>query len=366
MKTYPRDTAWDKQDQRQGAAMVIVLCLAGVMLLAATSIMMITGSMARKATKIGHGVEALSIAEAGVADVLEQMGTNYSAMMDTVYTSSFAGGVYVVSTKTDIATGNVTIWSEGTVGDQDRTTVVELLGDANVLNYGALGAGDAMLAEGDITLETAAMDINGSVHANQNVLHTRGNTQIDGPVSACGIIQLPSPTTGFAHTPSADELVVPDFQPFDEWKDAAIAGGIYYSSSVSLRRTDLRPANGVVYVDGDVSLANRSSIVGTLVASGTITINNRLTHSAFNTNWPAMLAGMDVNINNRNSYYGAIFAGNDISSYNRRNVEGALVALNNIYVQNGLVINPLTQTPYWSPNQSNAPPPEVNVGGWLR
>ncbi|MBL7076668.1 MAG: hypothetical protein ISS31_04275 [Kiritimatiellae bacterium] len=346
-----------------GSAMVIVMCLAGVMLVATFSIVMITGSMARKANKISQGVQALAIAEAGVADVLAQMSTNYVGMMDTVYTASFGGGSFVVSTKTDMASGNITIWSDGEIAGEDRTTVVELLGDLNVLRQKALGAGDAILAEGDVTLETSALTVNGSVHANRNVLHSIGNTTINGDVSACGVVQV-SVTGGHQQLPNSDPIWVPDFQPYDEWKTEAISGGIYYPGTVQLKGS-ISPGNGIVFVDGDVTIKNNTKLNGTLVASGSITINNRLVHTPANTNWPALLAGMNINLHNRNSYYGVIFAGHDIVSRNRRYINGALVAMNNVYVDNSTTIDPLTKSPDWSPNASNTPP-EVDVGGWLR
>ena len=350
---------------KNGAALVVVLCLAGIMLIASFSLVMVSGSMARKSSRIYKGVQALAIAEAGVADVLERMETNYIALVDTVHTQSFAGGDYVVKTKSDMATGNVTIWSDGRIDDEDRMTVVELLGDIASLYGKFLGAGDAILAERDVTLDTAALQINGSVHANQNVLHTRGNTKVNGDVSACGVVEV-NVTPGHTKTPGAGRIVIPDFQPFDAWKDLAQLGGIYYPSSVVLKGVTLTPGNGVVYVDGDIEIAKKPSVLlGTLVAAGTITINNRFDQTAFNTNWPALLAGMNVELLNRNTYQGVIFAGNNIRIRNNRDITGALVSLNNITMDNRGVVNPLTQSPSFTPEDTNSVP-EVIVGGWLR
>lgn len=352
------------RSRQNGSAMVIVMCLAGLMLVATLSIAMISGSMARKANKIYHGVQALAIAEAGVADMMERMSTNYVDWMDASLEADFGDGHYAVTSKTDMATGNVAISSQGQSMGELRTTVVELLGDLNVLRQRALGSGDAILAEGDVTLNTGALNINGSVHANRNVLHSEGNTKVNGNVSACGVVEV-GVASGYQTLPNSERMLVPDFQPFDEWKAAAIAGGIYYPSSVTLNGANITPGNGIVYVDGDVEIANRSGLTGTLVASGSITINNQFYQTPFNTNWPALLAGMNVGLHNRNNYYGVIFAGNDIISRNRRYIEGALVALNNIDVDNATTLNPLTQSPAWSPNSSSTPP-DVVVGGWLR
>ena len=351
--------------RRQGSAMVVVVCLAGLTLLVTFSMTMMAGSMARKSKMIHKGVQALSIAEAGVADVIQKMSTNYYPWSDAAITSDFAGGTYVVSTRTDFATAHVTIWSEGTIDGTRRETVVELLGDLYALYDQSLSPGAGLLSHGNITVETAAVKINGKIHTNGDLLHTRGNTKINGDISASGIVQL-DVTSGHTTTDGVKPMVVPDFQPFDVWRDMAIANGIYYKKNTKLANVHLNPPNGIVYVEGDVEVVNQSWLVGTLVAAGSITINNRFYQTPFNTDWPALLAGMNVSLNNRNSYEGVIFAGNNIVSRNNRYIHGALLALNMIYVEDGCTIDPIEQPPAWSPIDTNNLPPIVTVGGWLR
>jgi len=150
----------------------------------------------------------------------------------------------------------------------------------------------------------------------------------------------------------------------DPWIDLAKNGGLYYDKSQVWCKEDLNPGNGVIYVNGDVVIANRSSLHGTLVASGSIIINNRFTQTAYNPEWPALVAGVNVSLNNRNNYTGAIFAGNDIISLNKKIINGQLIALNNIYIANGAEIPAPTSAPSWDP--SGVSDPEIIVGGWLQ
>jgi hypothetical protein len=76
------------------------------------------------------------------------------------------------------------------------------------------------------------------------------------------------------------------------------------------------------------------------------------------------MAGIDVNLHNRNTYVGAIFAGNDIITRNNKDIDGQLIALNNIYLENKAQIPEPTTAPVWNP--SGVDDPEVVVGGWLQ
>jgi hypothetical protein len=184
-----------------------------------------------------------------------------------------------------------------------------------------------------------------------------------GDLSANGVIQI-SAMPGFISVPGHPKLDIPSYLPLDPWMAKAKNGGLYYDCSQDFAKVSLSPGNGVIYVNGDVTLGNRSSINGTLVASGSITINNRLTQTQFTANWPALLAGVDINLNNRNHFTGAIFAGNNITSRNNKTIDGPLIALNNIYVENRAELPAPAAPPAWTPDK--IADPEVIVGGWLQ
>jgi hypothetical protein len=262
--------------------------------------------------------------------------------------------------------GAIVIESTGTAGIIQQTTVLEILGDADN-SYRTLLLGDfAIVCGGDATIDTGAVTIAGNVHANGNILHTHGNTRIDGNLTAVGIVNIPA-QAGYTVLDGVALVDLPNFLPFDTWYHMATNDGTYYGSSQvfdNQNRID-QPANGVVYVDGDVEIANKSSIVGTLVATGSITVNNHFDHTAYSNSWPAMMAGVNIELFNHNDYEGIIFAGNNISTRNNKDIKGILIALNNINVENHCVIVPPSVLCDWNPGGEQEDIPVV-VGGWVR
>ncbi len=353
----------DDRSQQRGSALLIVLGLIFLMGLSTAIMAAMTGQSSYRVMKTLRSSSSLAIAEAGIADVIDIMNTNFSAGVGISYSEDFGGGSYSVKTSTDAASGNIVISSVGTFMGETRTTCLELLGDQYAM-WSALASECAIIADGDVTLETAAPEIEGRVHANGDILHSRGNIQIEGDLTANGIIQI-TPTDGFQATPGHQKISVPSYLPFDAWRNMAQSGGLYFDGNQEWNKVTLTPGNGVVYVNGDVEINNQSSLNGTLVASGSITINNRLTQTQFTETWPSLLAGVDINLFNRNRYTGAIFAGNNIVTRNNKVINGQLIALNNVYLENRAEIPKQTDSPAWDPNGA-VPDPEIVVGGWLK
>jgi hypothetical protein len=352
----------DRLRSRAGSALITVLGLLLLMVLATATVTVMTGQSAFRSRKVLRASRALSIAEAGIADILDRMHTNYAGGINIAYGSDYDEGRFDVTTKRDGTTGRILISSVGTFREEKRTTRLELIGDTRLM-WDALLLECAIIAGGDATLETAAPIINGRVHANGSILHKSGNLQVNGDLTACGVVQLPA-KTGYRAVPGHPPIVVPNFLPFDSWKQKAIDGGLYYNGSQVWNKVNLAPSNGVVYVEGDVEINNQSSLVGTLVVSGSISINNKFDQTQTTPRWPSLLAGVDVNLNNRNRYTGAVFAGNNIVTRNNKVINGQLIALNNIYLENRGEIPAQTTSPLFDP--SGAPPtPEIVVGGWL-
>ncbi len=347
---------------RSGSALITVMGLILLMLLTTATVTLMTGQSAFRSRKTLRASRALAIAEAGIADVIDRMHTNYAAAIGIQYGNDYAGGHFDVTTSLDAASGNILISSVGRFDEETRTTRLELLGDRYAM-WDALLGECAIVAGGDITLETAAPDITGRVHANRNILHSQGNIRVNGNLTAGGVVQI-APQPGYVAVPGHAPVVIPNFLPFDAWRQRAIEGGLYYNGTQKWNKIDLRPGNGIVYVEGDVEVNNQSSMVGTLVASGSITINNRFDQTPFAARWPSLLAGVDVKLLNRNRYTGAIFAGNNIETRNNKVINGQLIALNNVSVENAAEIPFQTTAPVYSPD--GRPAPDIVVGGWLR
>lgn len=366
MNSQINQTPGEPSDQA-GSAFVIVIMLTGILMIAGASLTYLTGNAGFKARKLLNGVRALAVAEAGVSDMISKMSTNYTYWANNRSNSaSFGGGTFSVTTKYNTNNAHVLISSTGIVDNDRRTTVLELLGNRYDLYDSTLGIDGAIVAGGNVTLDTGALTINGRVHANGSILREASATpKVNGNITACGTIAF-SPEAGYSASAGVMPIEIPTFLPFDQWKTLAINGGIYYSNSVSFGGIDLLPSNGVVYVEGDVLVCNRSSLKGTLVATGTIEINNRFEQTSFNTNWPCMLAGWDLIEVNQNDYYGVMFAGHDVRVDNRRNIRGSIIALNNVKMENGTTLTPLTFNPAWTPMDTNQQPPSIIYGGWLQ
>ena len=363
MQNQPIAGSRDNRSRQRGSAILIVIGLIFLMGLITAMMAAVTGQASYRVKKTLSLSSSLAIAEAGVADVIDIMNTNYMAGVGIAYSEDFGGGSYTVKTAMDALSGNILITSTGIFNGETRTTCLELLGDKFAI-WSALAAECAIIADGDVTLETAAPEIEGRVHANGNILHSSGNIKVLGDLTANGIVQITA-QPGFQSIPSHPRVSVPTYLPFDAWRDLAQSGGEYYEGNQTWNKVTLAPGNGVVYVNGDVEINNQSTMTGTLVASGSITINNRFNQTSFNATWPSLLAGVDVNLFNRNRYTGAVFAGNNITTRNNKVINGQLIALNNIYVENKAEIPRQYTSPAWDPNNA-VPDPEIVVGGWLK
>jgi hypothetical protein len=314
------------------------------------------------------GARALAIAEAGIADQLMKMSTNGGSAYEywasgVSNVGSFDGGTYTVVVSTPAGQINHIVTSVGSVQGESRTTVMELLREGTLEG--------AVIAKGHVYLDTSAMTINGDVYAGGNVYNSQGNPNVNGDINAAGgTIQVDGTGTENPNAAPIDEqdvydcvsseLPYPIEAGFVAYSNAAAAGGLYYTASKTWSGETISPGNGIVYVHGDATISGSSTLNGILVAAGSITIDNRfLGQTGYNTNWTvSLIAGYNVDCDNRNNFGGMIFAGNDITMSNNRDIGGKMVAMNNVYIKNRGVITPILNT--------NSPCPQVVIGGWLR
>lgn len=352
-------------DPREGSVLMIVVCMIGVLAMSGVTMTWMTGNTAKTARTMQSTARALSIAEAGVADMLTKLSTNYYYWQTKAFATNYDGGYFSVSNLL-YANGHILISSSGTYGDETRVTTLELLGDQYSAWRALMGSYGGIIAGGDVFLRTAALTVNGGVRCNKSITHANGTPTINGDLAAVGTISYTA-LPGFSAVPNAPAIVVPNYLPFDPWLKLATNGGLYYGGNMNFIGANLNPSNGVVYVNGNVTFSTKpSSIRGTLVATGSITVDNRLAQTPYNTAWPSLLAGTDINENNLNSYVGVMFAGNNINIINRRDIRGCLIALNNVTVENGTTISPPIAPPAFDPTNTNNPPPDILIGGWLK
>lgn len=210
---------------RRGSALMVVMCISAALLLASMVMAYITNQAMARAQRLNTGAQALAIAEAGIADMVSLLSTNYNMWRDATNTADFGGGSFTVVSRTQ-TNGNVLITSSGTMGGVTRTTIMELLGTLQDINDSLFSLDGVILSGGDVRFSSAAFTINGNVHANGNVLSANGAQNGDftnnAVITAVGSVGTLDATL----QPNSPERVLPTFD-FDSYRQMATNGGLY-------------------------------------------------------------------------------------------------------------------------------------------
>jgi len=348
---------------KKGSTLVIVMLMSFILGVVMTSMVFMTSNLARFNRRIYDRVAAAAISEAGIAETLSQMGQHGMYNVTNPVYAKFANGDFLVY-QTLYTNGHILLRSKGSYRTAQITTALEVLGDLWSLYDKILGVDGTIISGGNIVLDSSAINIKGTIHANGNIINLQGNPNIDGSITSSGKILGDINCTG-SQQDNVMPVTVPTYKPFTAWENLAKTNGIYYPNGLILNGSDLYPSNGIIYVNGNVVIQNNSSVHGTIIASGTITIENNFKQTSFNTNWPALLAGVDINLYNRNDLYGVFFACGNITSVNKKNITGCLIAGGNVSIKNNFDMEPLYHDVQWSPLDTNQNPSIPIVGGWL-
>lgn len=363
MKTLFSHIASRKKMRDQGGfALVIAMGILTVLLLACLSMATITNQSLFKVRRIAKDAKAVSIAEAGVADMIVKLHSNYLYWQNNTNSAGFANGTYSVVTEKK-ANGNVLITSTGTFGFNTRTTVMELLGTSGNTNNQRFDLNGVILAGGNVSFESAAFKMYGNVHANQNVTEASGgkNGTIDGTVSAVGTIGDLDGTL----VPGSPTRVLPTFN-FDSYRSLALTGGVYFATNKSWSGATISSPNGIIYVNGNATIGGRSILNGCLVANGTVTVDNRFEQHNAVSNYPAIICKGTLDVDNQTTWNGLLYSGGNVEIRNRMTMNnGGVIAVGYVSVKNGVTMNKPSGYPPWDPLNPEENP-DVIVGGWLK
>lgn len=353
---------------RRGSAFIIVMVLTGILMIAGISLTYLTSNAAFLSRKINTGARCLAIAEAGVADMLVKLTTNYTYWSNNRTNSeSYEDGSFYVTNWADTNTGHVLITSTGTIGRDSRITVLELLGNLWEAYDRAIGVDGAIMCGGTLSLDSSALTINGDIICNSSITNKSGNPDINGVAYAAGSISGVAADGG--NNPDSPPVPIPSYFPLSTWEDIAATNGQCYGAVGSTQAFSgaYVATGGVFYVRGSATFNNGSSVSGTIVVAANLTIQQTFNQWRSNTNFPGIVVGGNIWEDNRNNYDGTIWAGGNIEINNRRNFYNcSIIALGSVDVKNRGTVTPPGETQAWAPGDTNQGSPTLSLGGWLR
>ena len=361
MNTRKTDISKRSTRSRDGSVLVTVVVLAAAMLASGAVLLTMAHRTAYFSYKMKKDTSAIYDAEAGISMMLDIMSENrddylyWSANRTLVTNFNEAMLTVTTETRTNMTSGVMTtrITSTAAFDEESRTTIIEAAW-VPVWFY-------QILAAGTITVQSAAPTIYGDIHSNSNIVRQGGAAPtIYGNISSSGPICDVPPEAGYtasANTPVVDMSGYDARPSFPDWKSMAQSGGIYEPGDVEWDNDVLNPGNGVVYVDGNVTMRRGCTVVATVVVAGNVDISQQFDQTApagdpptwwtdtyaeqYGSNWPSLLVGGNLTERNNNDweYPGAFFAAGSIELRNNRTFAGSLVSLETVSIKNNVTIN---------------------------
>lgn len=250
-------------------------------------------------------------------------------------------------------------------GLRDGSTKVEVAATcqgtpATILLYAhltpAIGGSDAfdkaILSENDVVLggNCSVTDNNGTVHSNHNA-SADGSSFLDGNLTAVGSA---SGTPGAARGKNSSGVtgLIKSNAPYDAFPklnydyyyQIAKANGMVLTGDQKFTKTTLNPPGGVVWVEGNVFVGNRTTINGCLVATGNIKTSS--TGCVFfpqqlsdGSNAPALVSlEGDITMTAQAQLVGLVYAGSGSVKFTgswKNELRGAICAWDDIHLTGG-------------------------------
>lgn len=335
---------------RKGNVLPIVLAILSLMVLGTVNVITVIQRDAAFVQRVRVSEQARMLAEAGLADAFARLKASGGRPIAN-FTGTLDTGSYSVAFTAFPDRAKVT--SRATVSGITSAVSAEIVSRIpTALNYFS-GAGKIMLR---IQSGVDAV-IEGDIHANNDVIiecQPHASMHIAGNVSATGIVQ-----EGLRHYDDdnkdddiyinginndgatvyegARRITFP-FLDYAKYRQDAIDSGDYYDSDQTFTSTSLNPANGVVYVDGKVTINGICDLTGTLIADSVYVLGTLRQYDSPKCDMIVAKSG-DIMVTGRLEIQNGIaFAAQDIISYKilepQLAVNGILLALRNIDMWN--------------------------------
>ncbi len=335
---------------KKGVAFLITIILLGITVTASSALSLMLLKDAFTVKRLKASTEAYYLAEAGAEEAIQELWDNRFDISGFPKTRSLGAGIVTIAypnTSKWASDGMLLITSTGTVRGISRTTKIAV--KANIppsFNYTALCNGIIFVAQGS----TVNCGASRGVHSNSTAMAAVDVAgMVAGDASAVGRIREEHHGHITGHkTNNAPSVSLPAFNAafFDYYINKASASGDVYTPSGGTQHftASLSPANGVVYVNGNVSLEGNLTINGCIIAAGNIDINlitnGTVIQNQFG-NFPALMSrGGTIKIWDSTTLNGLVYAAGDITTvsmlpvYSGININGIIMSHGNITLGN--------------------------------
>ncbi|MFH1847424.1 MAG: pilus assembly PilX N-terminal domain-containing protein [Candidatus Omnitrophota bacterium] len=275
----------NKRTEKRQKGTILILVMAFLALMALTTISLAT--LVQQDVKLIQCVrdteQARFMAEAGINHAIANLKKNnfssrsaFSGTMDT--------GSYSVEYGALNSSGRLIVSSTGTASGVSKTVCMEISSNMPTALYYFAGAGNDIYINSILSHSV----INGDIHANGSVFlksnRFLSSLTIAGDVSASGTVKegtryntgdndnwdnkvtINENANDTAEVYEGEEQITFPVFDYQKYKDAAIASGDYYASDQEFDNSTLSPANGIVYVDGDVTFFGTCTLNGGIIA----------------------------------------------------------------------------------------------------
>lgn len=280
-----------KRKNKKGVVLVTVIVISMLMAfigMSASNMLLQDMHMVRR---LKHSNEAQYLAESGISVALATLASSFSAKDNPANfpQTDLGNGTYDVTVSE--SEGRVLLSSEGVARGVSRTVALEVKDNTvEALNYMMSSGADFQI----FAMNSGLANIKGNMHGNNLMalmaiwdgvisINPCGEVCCNGSVSASGplyLVEIEGGVITFQQPPTRGVPTVA-FPTFDyvHYKNLASAGGgrntDYFSGNKTWRDEEIRPVNGIVYVEGRATFRGTCHLYGGIVADE-ISINGKL------------------------------------------------------------------------------------------
>lgn len=358
---------------KKGAAFLTAIILLGMVVIASAALSFMLLRDAFTAKRLKYSTQAYYLAEAGIEEAIAKLwdtGFDTSGSPFISRTNLGAGNITVTLNTTKWVSDNILlIISAGTVQGVSRTIKTEVKATIPTsFNYAVLSSGKTFITQSSVINCGGAIGIHSNSTARGgwfsasaiDVVGIFSHSWVYGNASAVGIVRerFHGHITG-NKTNHASAVSLPPFDTafFNYYYNLANASSDVYTPADGTQNftTNLAPANGVIYVNGNVSLEGDITVAGCIVATGDIQVNYLTRGTVTQTqvgNLPALMSrGGGIWIWDPTTLNGLVYATGNITIFSLLGdvgditINGSIISGGDVTISNMTTLNYTKQNP---------------------